>query len=210
MNAGFAELFVAQCAPTLAGLKPANLYRYEPAPGEKALAMAHGMDAALRRSGIRVRVLKECARTGALLIYTYRVSAMRRILADGRNTAFLSRHGLLAAAGPGGSTGEEIPAAGTAGDPAELLPGILDRLSERLCAEREFPHEIGLLLGYPLDDVVGFIEHRGQACEASCYWKTYTDPELAKRSEERYRKCSKVYRDCFLRGVPFPRLIVAA
>lgn len=28
------------CAPTLAGLKPASLFRYQPAPGQDAAAMA--------------------------------------------------------------------------------------------------------------------------------------------------------------------------
>ena len=38
---------------------------------------------------------------------------------------------------------------------------LLKQLSGRLCLEQDYPHEIGLFLGYPLADVVGFIENRG-------------------------------------------------
>ena len=33
------------CAPTLAGLKPASLFRYQPAPGQDAAAMAAALTA---------------------------------------------------------------------------------------------------------------------------------------------------------------------
>lgn len=35
------------CAPTLAGLKPASLFRYQPTPGQDAAAMAAAWHAAL-------------------------------------------------------------------------------------------------------------------------------------------------------------------
>ena len=37
----------------------------------------------------------------------------------------------------------------------------------------EFPHEIGLFLGYPVEDVKGFIKNRGKNCLYSGYWKVY-------------------------------------
>ena len=50
------------CAPTLAGLKPASLFRYQPAPGQDAAAMAAAWHAALSPRGVTVRVLKQCPR----------------------------------------------------------------------------------------------------------------------------------------------------
>lgn len=44
--------------------------------------------------------------------------------------------------------------------------------------EGEFPHEIGLFLGYPLCDVRGFIEDaRGGVCLGCGYWKVYGEVE---------------------------------
>ncbi|MBQ8518115.1 MAG: DUF3793 family protein, partial [Agathobacter sp.] len=38
-----------------------------------------------------------------------------------------------------------------------------------------FPHEMGLLLGYPVEDVTGFIEHKGKNYLYAGYWKVYED-----------------------------------
>lgn len=38
-----------------------------------------------------------------------------------------------------------------------------------------FPHEMGLFLGYPVEDVVGFIENSGKNSLYSGYWKVYGD-----------------------------------
>ena len=37
----------------------------------------------------------------------------------------------------------------------------------------DFPHEIGVFLGYPLEDVVGFIRHRGKCFTCCGCWKSY-------------------------------------
>lgn len=42
--------------------------------------------------------------------------------------------------------------------------------------QRGCPHEIGIFLGIPLPDVLGFIENRGQNALAGGYWKIYHDP----------------------------------
>ena len=51
---------------------------------------------------------------------------------------------------------------------------------------REFPHEIGLLLGYPAADVEGFIENKGRDPLYSGYWKVYSDLEECRRVFKRY------------------------
>ncbi len=50
----------------------------------------------------------------------------------------------------------------------------------------EFPHEIGLLLGYPLKDVIGFIQNKGMNYLLCGYWKVYHDKERAERIFEAY------------------------
>ena len=39
-----------------------------------------------------------------------------------------------------------------------------------------FPHEIGIFLGYPIEDVKGFIERQGKDYLFSGYWKVYGNP----------------------------------
>lgn len=39
----------------------------------------------------------------------------------------------------------------------------------------QFPHEIGFFLGYPLEDVTGFIKNQGKNFLYTGYWKVYAD-----------------------------------
>lgn len=41
--------------------------------------------------------------------------------------------------------------------------------------DAEFPHEMGFFLGYPLEDVVGFIQNQGKNFLYTGYWKVYAD-----------------------------------
>jgi hypothetical protein len=43
--------------------------------------------------------------------------------------------------------------------------------------KNDFPHEMGLLLGYPTEDVEGFITHQGDDCLCVGYWKVYANKE---------------------------------
>ena len=81
------------CAPTLAGLKPASLFRYQPAPGQDAAAMAAAWHAALSPRGVTVRVLKQCPRTRAVLVYVYRPARVARLLAAPHMLDFLAGEG---------------------------------------------------------------------------------------------------------------------
>lgn len=67
----------------------------------------------------------------------------------------------------------------------------LERLAERIRAESDFPHEIGIFLGYPVEDVLGFIHNNGCNFKLCGYWKVYGDPEKALRTFENYNKCRK-------------------
>lgn len=64
--------------------------------------------------------------------------------------------------------------------------GCVRTLKERF--KSGMPHEIGVFLGYPLDDVKGFIENGGRGSKATGYWKVYGDESYARRKFGEYRK----------------------
>jgi hypothetical protein len=68
---------------------------------------------------------------------------------------------------------------------------FLDYLKKQF-ESRDFPHEIGLFLGYPVDDVLGFVKHKGKNYKLCGYWKVYGNVERAKLCFRRYDKC----REC--------------
>lgn len=50
---------------------------------------------------------------------------------------------------------------------------MLTRLAQRMEAVGDFPHEVGFFLGYPAEDVVGFIRNKGQNFKFCGRWKVY-------------------------------------
>lgn len=77
------------------------------------------------------------------------------------------------------------------------LESVLARLSNRIYLYHdggmEFPHEIGVFLGYPLSDVKGFVRNNGKNYLLSGYWKVYKDVEKAAKLFERFdreRECA--------------------
>jgi hypothetical protein len=61
--------------------------------------------------------------------------------------------------------------------------------------DQQCPHAVGLFLGYPLDDVLGFIKHRGYNYKLCGIWKVYGDVEQAKNRFRQYdlcRECMKI------------------
>ena len=61
---------------------------------------------------------------------------------------------------------------------------------ERLAME-QLPHEIGFFLGYPYEDVEGFVRHRGRKFRFCGCWKVYGDPRAAAKLFARYRRCTR-------------------
>lgn len=54
--------------------------------------------------------------------------------------------------------------------------------------KNDFPHEMGLFLGYPLEDVDGFVKNNGKNCLYCGYWKVYHNRVQAKRLFQSYEK----------------------
>ena len=90
------------------------------------------------------------------------------------------------------------------------LDGLLAQLACRLEAQPEFPHEIGIFLGYPLRDVIGFIENRGRNYTYCGFWRPYGDPAEMQVCFACYRKCIQTYVAMFKQGIPIERLAVPA
>ena len=76
-------------------------------------------------------------------------------------------------------------------------------------ADSEFPHEVGLFLSYPPEDVKGFIDNEAANYKYIGLWKVYGDEEGAKRTFARYRKCTKLYCKLWQSGSSLEQLAVA-
>ena len=79
-----------------------------------------------------------------------------------------------------------------------------------LKSSNDFPHEIGLFLGYPVEDVKGFIKYKGECSKCIGCWKVYGDVTKAEDTFDRYKKCTDEYMARFKQGTPLDQLAVCA
>ena len=67
---------------------------------------------------------------------------------------------------------------------------VLRELFHRLVFASDFPHEVGLFLGYPLEDVMGFESKGASGYKYSGIWKVYGNMERAIQMMKRYKSCT--------------------
>ena len=179
------QALIDYCSPTLARIKPASLFTQICTDPACLARQVESMDARLREKGLALTAL--CRKGDRTLLYLYRPGEMARRLEDERTQAFLRECGYA----------------------RFDLEAALSTLRARLAAREDFPHEIGVFLGYPLTDVIAFIENDGQNCLCSGCWKVYSDECAARRTFERYRRCKRLYAQRFREGFSLSRLAVA-
>ncbi|MDY5271294.1 MAG: DUF3793 family protein [Tractidigestivibacter sp.] len=69
------------------------------------------------------------------------------------------------------------------------------------------PHELGVLLGYPVRDVRGFMCDGGRGAVACGRWKVYGDPAAAERRFAELPRRESALRERFCAGCPVGALI---
>lgn len=138
----------------------------------------------LSSRGITVETLCECCEHSLILVY--RKDMLQEALNQPGVRDFLSKYGYHGKSG---------------------LRGYLDRLKARIASRADFPHEIGLFLGYPLHDVAGFIDSPGKRCSMCGEWKAYKNEEDASRLFESFRKCRAELYARFLNGSDIAELV---
>ena len=179
------ELMVRHGAPTLAGLKTGSLFRC-PFAGEKEMQdIVRQWNLRLASKGLRLLPLRW--QKGRALLYLYRPARLARDLQCPEARALLAPRGYCC------------------DEPTRCV----GRLMQRLRQAEEFPHEIGLFLSYPPEDVRGFIQ--SPACGYKCVgcWKVYGDTRAARKTFGQYRRCTQCYQARLARGTALERLAVA-
>ena len=171
------------CAPVFSGIKVSNLMMVKTQDLPEIAWI-------LRGTGFEMKILTMSSQTSSVLIYER--SSLTAYLSRRANRQFLKKSGYMCV---------------WDGADALNLDLALDQLAARymrcLLLEENFPHEIGLFLGYPLGDVGGFLRHGGKNYLFSGYWKVYTKPD---RTRALFRKFDMVTEEmvCSLAGgTPF-------
>ena len=180
------RLLAAYCSPALAGIKPANLVSCDRTIYPDLPEQLETYREAFAPRGMRFEIV--CACYARYLLLVYNEAQLERYMQDERVQHVLRRFGY-----PVGSP----------------LPELLAVLRKRIACTDGFPHEIGLFLGYPIDDVVAFIANKGRNCLCCGCWKCYTDACAAQKAFDKFRKCTSVYKRLFACGRTLDQLAVA-
>lgn len=178
------KCLVENCASTLASLKTGSMFNIEYESSDALMNHLTSWNQILNGKGVFVIVLK-CSEQKAL-IYVYRKSGLEKELREEDIQAFLSHYGYK----------------------NFDIDSVLSRLRLHF-SEAEFPHEIGIFLGYPLADVIGFIENEGKNFQCLGCWKVYCNRQEAEKMFGKIRKCKAIYSDLWKQGKSILQLTVA-
>ena len=171
---------VFQCAPFLKGLRASCGIMVEK-------SLYHGLEPIFQETGITYKKLLELE--GKYLILLYRRKELGEALSRIGVRSFLRDFGY-----------EE-----------RELEKMLRRLSMRTelytQGKKGFPHDIGVFLGYPIEDVKGFIKNEGKGYLMTGYWKVYSDPVRAKWLFRQYDEAKNYAVNEFLTGMSIYEIV---
>lgn len=177
---------IRHCSPTLASLKTASLFTLTFSCRRELNGCLREWNRRLSDKGVALITLRE--KDDRALIYVFRKKRLREELECPQVKRFLE------------SSGYGSSNIGTA----------LATLRAHLRELDDFPHEIGLFLGYPIGDVIGFIRNNGQNCKCCGCWKVYCNECEAAKTFARFKKCEAVYMRLWEQGRSVRQLTVTA
>ncbi len=172
MSEAFNNMLVKYCSPVLTGIKTANMFTFFGAP-LSVNNIIKSYNKVFNSFDIYFCVLNSKEKSS--LIYVYRFSRLKKDLRKRYVSLFMKKEGY----------------------DVYDIKGCIKTLSEKIRSEKDFPHEIGLFLSYPIYDVIGFIENNGSNFKYCGFWKVYRNEENAKRIFGEYEKCTALCRKKF-------------
>ena len=179
------ELIIRHCSPTLAGIKTGSLFSCSCESKQLLFSEIRELNKKLVPKGLRILPMR--IRNRRALIYLCRTSSLKKDFNDELTRQLLEAYGYT----------------------PEKTDQCIVHLVERLQSIDEFPHEVGLFLGYPPEDVSAFI--RGSECNYKCIgcWKVYGNKAAALKTFQQYKHCTYTYRTRWENGTAIDHLIVA-
>lgn len=180
------KYLIEHCSPTLASLKSANLFSVNYHNDKELEEQVERWNRQLTAKGVTLMVLHR--QPGTALIYVCRKRRLQQDWQKPGAARFLAGYGYA----------------------VTDVEDALNRLKIRLAESETFPHEIGLFLGYPLKDVVGFIHNAGKNCKCAGCWKVYGDECEAVKIFSKFKKCRDVYKRHWEQGKSVWQLTVSA
>lgn len=177
------DSLVEHCSPTLAGIKTGNMFSFYN-DSANTISEIRELNRMMTRKGLCLIPLRRSG--NSTLIYLYRPDLLKRDLNLPGAEEILEKKGY------------------PCGKPGCCIAHLVRHFME----DKQFPHEIGLFLGYPPSDVKGFMEDSRKGVKCNGCWKAYGNECEAKKLFEKYKKCREIYCKKAKEGKPLEALIV--
>ena len=176
------EIIIRQCAPTLAAIKTGNLFSCPCGDRLELLVQIRSFNQKYVSKGLCLLPLRFWQERALLLLF--RPSHLKRDLQDKTAQVLLKNAGYC----------------------SENYCQCITTLVRRFREGSDFPHEVGLFLSYPPEDVKGFIENKAGHYKYAGLWKVYGDEQKAKRRFAEFQRCTELYCGLWHAGVDFEQL----
>lgn len=167
-----------QCAPLLTGIKIANLLIVRNRNVKGVFGMFHG-------SRISVRVIYRSEEKTMFLLY--QKEELEAYLQENEKTMRIFGYNEM--------------------DVEKICQELSKRYAVYMEERGSFPHEIGLLLGYPVEDVLGFIENEGKNYLYAGYWKVYGNVVETMALFESYNEAKEQLIRMISQGIEIRRIL---
>ncbi len=181
------KLIVDCCAPTLAGLKTGSMFGCDYNSPEELMCSICKLNKRLKPRGVAALPLR--LRDGKALVYIYRPVKLKQDLNNS-------------------SSREILDALGYEQNTNKCLEKLILRMRNEDLELNNFPHEVGLFLGYPPDDVKAFIENNGKGYNCVGRWKSYSEPAKAEEVFKKFQKCTCAYKEALAKGATLEKLAI--
>ena len=158
----FENILAYYCSPVLTGAKVSNLVSISKKELPDYRRLVQYYNKRFEKYDIKINPICECGQR--ILVFVYKQSQLYQYLRMSDVNTILEDYGYSS---------------------SWSLNKYIATLKPRM-SRGDFPHEIGAFLGYPVSDILGFIENNGKNYKYSGYWKVYGDAEEAKALFEKY------------------------
>lgn len=160
----FNQMMIHFCSPAICKIKPANIFFIK--AKDFSVTLFDEWKENLLKHGIKIICGNLSEKT--VYVFVYNPEWERKILSNKIIQTYLSSKNY---------------------SDFKNINSVINKIINRMKNKTGFPHEIGIILGYPIEDVICFEKNQGKNCKYCGCWKSYTDVEKARQSLCDYKDC---------------------
>ena len=177
------KILIKYASPTLAGIKTGNLFKIYNNNQLNLENEIKSYNLLLNHLGVYLEIIYTCNKYS--LIYIYRLKMLLNDLKNKDIINFLKSYGYKGI----------------------IIKDYITHLKNRFKYLNKTPHEIGIFLGYPLNDVQSFIKHKGKNFKACGSWKVYHDVEFCINKFIAFKKYTQILTYLYDYNYPLETLV---